>query len=378
MFHVMVEKNDLLKLLTKAQSITYKKSTMVVLNNILLYTDKNNLFIERTDLEISYKGKTECEVIEQDSITIPAKKIYELIKEFPNTKIEIKEIENERISITSEDKTKYIIAGYRVPDFPKFPIVDTSNSFKVKANKLKALFDKVLFSVSSDETKYSLSALLVDKITDENKISIRTVGSDGHRLSYYQIDIDDNFEINDNDILIPKKIANEIRKFIDTSNDSITFGIFNDLGFVISENEEMVFRLMDGNYPDYKRIISYKKDRFFDINRSDFYEILKRISILTPDVLTRGVISKIDSDRIQVELINKEFGEAKEIMNIKYDGDGFTFAFNAKYMMDVLNVMQSDEVTIVVNEGLTPCIIEGKDDPGFLGLIMPMTLNENN
>ena len=377
MLHVKVEKKPLTELLTKAQSITYKKSTMVVLNNVLLYTKENELFIERTDLEISYKGKTGCEILEEGSITVPSRKIYELIREFPSSTIELIENENEWITIKGENKTEYKIGANRIPDFPKFPSIDQSDSeiIKLEANQLKKLIDKVLFSVSLDENKYSLSAVLIDYIEENGKKFIRTVGSDGHRLAYFQIETDQPIKKTENDILVPRKTANEIKKFVDGEKE-IEFGFYKELGFIKSNNEELAFRLMDGKYPDYKQIIKYEKNRYFTINRVEFFDALKRISILIPDPIYRGILTYISKDNLRIELINKEFGEAYELIDIKYSGEDFSFAFNAKYMMDVLNVMESEYIDIVVNEGITPCIIEGENDPGFLGLIMPMTLEE--
>jgi len=349
---------------------------MTIINNVFIYTEENNLFIEATDLEISYKSKIPCSIVEQGAITINARKFYEIVKEFPSEKISFEEDENTWLKIGSGEKAEYKIGGLSPDNFPRFKHVSSENIIDLEVSIIKEMIEKTIFSSSYDDRKYSLSGIYFEEEHDQGgKSKIRMVSSDGHRLSMVEKYIPEKGLGLESGVIIPRKGAQEIRRIIE-GHKRMFWGIDNNFCFVTCDDDNLVIRMIDGKFPDYRNIIPKAKDRYLNFDRLEMFNALKRISILSSDTTFRGVKASIKPELIEIESIYKEIGEAKEIIDIDYNGESFEIALNAKYLMDALFVMDSERVELTVNNTESPCLLRGNEDIGFLALIMPMNLVE--
>jgi len=375
MIKFSVKKTDFLIPLSNIQTIIDKKSTMTIINNILIYTKEDSLFIEATDLEVSYKSKIPSSIIEQGAITINARKFYEIVKEFPSETIYFEEDENSWLKIRADGKTEYKIGGLSPDNFPRFKHIDSKNIIDLEVPIIKEMIEKTIFSSSYDDRKYSLSGIFFEEEHNQKGSKIRMVSSDGHRLSLMEKYIPEKGLNLESGIIIPRKGAQEIRKIIE-GHERMLWGIDNNFCFVICGNDILVIRIIDGKFPDYRNIIPESKNRYLIFDRLEMFNALKRISILSSDTTFRGVKAKIEPKLIEIESLYKEIGEAKEVINIDYNADPFEIAFNAKYFMDALYVMDSNKIELTVNNTESPCLIRGNKDIGFLALIMPMNLVE--
>ena len=374
MLKFSVKKTDFLNPLSNIQTIVDKKTTMTIINNVFIYTDENHIFIEATDLEISYKSKIPCSVIDQGAITINARKFYEIVKEFPSEEIFFEEYKNTWLKIGADEKAEYKIAGLAPDDFPRFRHISSENIIDLEASIIKEMIEKTIFSSSYDDRKYSLSGIYFEEEHDEEgKTQIRMVSSDGHRLSLMEKYIPEKGLGLAQGVIIPRKGAQEIRKIIE-GHERLLWGIDNNFCFVTCGNDHLVIRLVEGKFPDYRDIIPKNKERYLTFDRLEVFNVLKRISILSSDTTFRGVKGSVTPELIEIESLYKEIGEAKETIDIDYHGEPFEIAFNAKYLMDALSVMDSDRVELTVNDPESPCLLRGNEDIGFLGLIMPMNL----
>ncbi|MFO8239369.1 MAG: DNA polymerase III subunit beta [Dissulfuribacterales bacterium] len=374
MLKFSVKKNDFLNPLSKIQTIIDKKTSMTIINNVLIYTDENYLFVEATDLEISYKSKIPCSVTEQGAITINARKFYEIVKEFPSEEIFFEEYKDTWLKIGADEKAEYKIGGIAPDDFPKFRHISRENAVDLESSIIREMIEKTIFSSSYDDRKYSLSGIYFEEENDdEGKSQIRMVSSDGHRLSLMEKNITEKGLRLEQGVIIPKKGAQEIRKIIE-GHERMIWGFDNNFCFVKCNNDHLVVRLVEGKFPDYRNIIPKSRDRYLTFNRLEVFNTLKRISIFSSDTTFRGVKASVKPKLIEIESLYKEIGEAKETINIDYSGEPFEIAFNAKYLMDALSVMDSDRVELTANNSESPCLLTGKEDIGFLGLIMPMNL----
>ncbi len=389
MLKASIEKNQIIPALSKAQSIVDKKTIMNIINNVLLYSKDSELFIEATDLEISFRTHIPVEMKEEGSITVSARKLYEIVKEIPFDTFNIDEIENTWLKLYVEGQAEYIIAGLPSDDFPEFGKFPTEGLIGIPSETLKFLIDRTIFSVSYDDRKYALSGILteIQKKTDTGKLIIRMVSSDGHRLSLAEreIEFETDAQPDKNDTsaedsifqgaILPRKGAGELKRL---AEDEKTIFLKRDEKFLYAENNnsQLIIRLIDGTFPDYKAIIPEDKERFIQFSRPVFLGALKRISIMSSDPVFKGIKAKISENIMELESIEKKTGQAQEIITIKYSGKPFELAFNAKYMIDALQVMESQDADLIMNDDDSPCIIKAEDDPGFLALIMPMTIEE--
>ncbi len=384
MLHVLVDKDKIAGPLQKVQSIVDKKTIMNIINNVYIYTDDENLFIEATDLEISYRSKIPCDIKEQGAVTVNSRQLFEIVKDFPSPVIEFKEDSNCWVTIGAGEKAEYKIGGLPPDDFPKFRSVNSDNYTDIESETLKALIDKTIFSASFDEKKFALSGIFLQQISpdskdhytesDENVPRLRMVSSDGHRLSLMEAEIPaDHLDITKG-VILPKKGAQEIKRIIE-DNEVARLGIDDKFCFVTSGHDQLVIRLIDGTFPDYRVIIPETRERFLTFKRQTVYNALKRISVLCSDTMFRGVKASITVNAMEIESLDKNLGEAREIVEVSYEGEPFEMAFNAKYMMEALSVMDSDDVILIANNAESPCLLTGEKDKGFLGLIMPMSLD---
>jgi len=384
MLKATVEKDKMLSALSKAQSIVDKKTIMNIINNVLLYTKDNELFIEATDLEISFRTHIPVNVIQDGSITVGARKLYEIVKEIPYPDLELEEIENCWFKISVGDQAEYIIAGLPPDDFPVFGDFPEDGMIQVPPEALKGLIDRTIFSVSYDDRKYALSGILTEFIPGKNKDSehviLRMVSSDGHRLNLADRELEEFESLEDEEVgsfnmIIPRKAASELRKL---AEDSKKIFLKKDDKFLYAKNHDsqLIMRLIDGTFPDYNAIIPSDKKKFFEFSKTPMMGALKRISIMSTDPLFKGVKAKIKENFIEIESIDKKTGQGQELIKIKYSGKPFELAFNARYMIEVLQVMKSENVEFIMNDEDSPVIIKGEKDKGFTALIMPMSLEE--
>ncbi|MEZ0329444.1 MAG: DNA polymerase III subunit beta [Dissulfuribacterales bacterium] len=379
MIKLNVKRTDLLEALFYAQNFIDKKTTMSILKNIILYTNNGKLIVEATDLEISYQTKICCDIIEEGSILLDPKKIYELTKELPFQNITIEEKDNFWIKIKS-DKNKeeensemeYEIAGLPAEEFPRFITAVDGKYLSVSSSLLKDMIDKTIFSVASDDvkTKISLTGINFETIREDNLKKIRMVSSDSLRMNLIDKTIDTDFEL-EKPIIIPKKGAIELKKILDRY-ESINLFMQDKFLFILTEKENITIRLIDDKFPPYRSIIPKNEGNSIEIDRLKFINTLKRLTILTTDVYD-SIKMKTNKNIIELETLENETARAKETIPINTEhADFIEIVFNGKFVLNILSVMKSKNIKLKINNSKSPCLITGSDDEGFLSIFMPI------
>jgi DNA polymerase-3 subunit beta len=373
--HCNITKNIFLEGLTALQNITNKKGTIAILANILIECDNENLIITATDLEVGQKIIIPAEIIESGSLTLPSKKIYEIVKESSSSIINIKETENSWVTIQTGEST-YNLAGVPSDNFPEFPEFEENNFFSFEAHIFSELIDKIIYSIANEqENNYVLTSVLLDKEKRNNISYIRMVSSDGHRLSVMEKDValDVDQLIFNKKILIPKKGIQELKKFCENC-DSIQIR-FEDKQIIIKNDKAiMVIRLKEGEFPPYKSIINaVQLNNKIIINRILFLESLKRINLFTEDIFHTIKLEIVDEKMI-LSSQNAEIGNAKNEQSVIYKGDPLLLGFNCRFFIETLQVMEGDNIDAYINSNNSPCLLTSESDEGFLSIIMPLQL----
>ena len=365
-----VNKESLLDALTKVQGISGKKTNILITSNVLLSAKDSALFLRATDLEMAFKTRLESEVEKEGSTAVPSRKMYEIIRAFPSDVLAVKETENKWIRI-ADDKIEYNIVGMEPTDFPGFPDVSGAKLFDIDSELLKKMINKTIYSVLGDEGRAQLSGICFEslKVDDANKI--RMVSTDGHRLSMIDQVVDTEKGISlEERVIIPKSGIAEVLKVIE-GGGSVQIG-FKDSNFVLQKGEEiLIVRLIEGEFPDYNMVIPKAGANEMHVKKDDFLMMLRRMSILSSDKYP-GVRFKIDKAQLEAKTTNPEIGESKEVISVSYGGDPLQVAFNPRYFTETLGSMESEEVVVKFKDEVNPCIIEGKNDPDLISVIMPM------
>ncbi len=365
-----IVRNELLDGLTKIQTVVEKKSTMPIISNVLLDVSDGRLNLIATDLEVGMRTEHNAEVVEKGKITVPARKLYEMVREIQGSHITIKERESGKINVSS-GKIIYTLVGLPAEQFPLVPLYEDVKTIEILSKTIKDLINKTIFSVSFDDTRFNLAGIYVEKTVKEDKEIIRMVSSDGHRLSLMEKDVPgiNSLEI-DAGVILPRKGAKEILKLCENT-EKILLGFKEDICVVEANKTKIVTRLIDGEFPDYRTIIPAEGKKKIFIERQFFLDVLRRTAILSTDKY-KAVSFNFSKRKMEVLSVNPDIGDAREELEIEYEGDIFSINFNINFLMEAIGALESNKIAIEFENETNPCLIKGTEEEGFLGIIMPM------
>jgi len=360
-------KSEFLEALNTTQGIVEKKNVMPILANILIEAEAGNplIKISATDLEVAVHVMAQASVESAGKITVNAKSLYDIVRESNGEELEFKTTENDRVQITCLH-SEFKIHGLSAKEFPSLPSIEGKFS-RVLSEEFQSIISKVAFAMSTDETRYHLNGVLLEKTDKE----ITLVATDGHRLAYNK-HVFDFSQIKQDKVIIPRKGVNEIQKLI-ANEKAFDICVSDRHVFVKTEKQTLFIRLIDGNFPDYNRVIPKDNPIEIEVPKEEFVGALKRVSLLAND-RSKGISLYFCNGCLSVSSSNPEIGEAKEEIDINYKGVVLNIGFNAKYFLDVLGVVPDENIIIAFKDELSPCLIKCKSDPGFQSVIMPMRM----
>jgi len=361
-----IERDVFLKILQRAQGVVEKRNTMPILANILITAKRGKIEVMATDLEVSIKDQCDAVVAKEGNITINARKLFEIIKEAPEDKIDISAEGSGKIIIKS-GKAKFNIVGLPVDEFPSFPAYDEGELFRIAPDVLKDMIEKTVFAASTDETRYNINGVFVEK----DGANIRMVATDGHRLAL--IERSSEWPKLDKGVILPRKGILELKKFLESGEGAISLAFTVNNMIVKKDGTIVVIRLIDDEFPDYKQVIPKGNERKLNLGRAEFLGSLKRVSLLSSDK-GRGVKLELSKERLELSSSNPDMGEAKEELNVDYKDEGFEIGFNAAYMMDALGVMEADSIVLEFKDRESPALLKSAKTDGYVYVVMPMRL----
>ncbi|OGQ99099.1 MAG: DNA polymerase III subunit beta [Deltaproteobacteria bacterium RIFOXYD12_FULL_55_16] len=370
-----ISRDDFLAGLSSLQNIAGKKVNIAILSNILIESKTDSLLMTATDLEIGIRNSLPAEILSPGSITLPAKKLFEIVRESGAKHIHIEIMENNWAKI-SADSTDYKLAGMPGEEYPAFPEYNENNLISLKSDLVKELIDKTIFSVAQEgESQFNLTGVLVEKDILDGKNILRMVSSDGHRLSLCETTMENNLSglKMEKIILIPRKGMQEIRKLTELSPE-IKISFEEKQAVIKTEHAIIIVRLINGDFPDYKNIINIiKKEKCIELNRLQFINSMKKMNLFTEDRFN-AVQFQLTPNKLVLSSQSMDIGSAKDEINISYTDSPLKLGFNVKYFIETMQVMSSDTIKAYINSEESPCLIQGDDDPGFVSIIMPMKI----
>ena len=369
---IKVSRDDLFKTVSRVQSIIEKRSNMPILSTILISTTDSHINISATDLEISLQQKIPSQVITQGSITISGRKLFEILKESKSDNIYIKEKDNNWVHI-SDDNTQYNLACLSSEEYPVFIEPEGVSTVEIDSLILSEMINKTIFSVTMEEAGFKLSGVFTEKITKEDKKYLRMVSTDGHRLSLIDKEIDKIEELKfDNGVMIPKKGMLELNKLA-SDGEKIYIGFKQNNCIAKKDNSVIVIRLLESKFPDYNSVIPKNVKHKIKVKKEEILYSMRKMIILTNESY-RGVKITLENNKMEFVSINPDLGDVRDILTVEYNDERIEMGFNSKYFMDVLQAMESEIIEIGFIDNSSPCLFNGENDKGFLGLVMPMRI----
>ncbi|MDD3293278.1 MAG: DNA polymerase III subunit beta [Geobacteraceae bacterium] len=364
---IKVQKSELLKKITLGVNVAASKpSTLPILNNLLLETQKDGkMKVVATDMEVGISTLIPVEVVQAGSITVPARKFFDIVKELPEGVVEITVTKNNTVSIKA-GKSFFKIMGLDKEEYPKLPDFSLSDSIEVEQAVIKESLSLTSFAISHDETRYVLNGVLLSIHGQTTKF----VATDGRRLAFYKKEIKQKNNKNI-DMIIPAKTVHELLKLLNWEGVVKIVHTQNKVLFSFDDTY-LTSSLIEGNFPNYEQVIPKEEKTQVLANREEFLQAVRRAALLTSP---EAPALKFDfiKNKILVSAKTPNMGEAKEELPSEFKGGEITIGFNPGYFLDVLKNLSDEMVSISLTEADKPGLVKGRD--GYLYVIMPMQLN---
>src|ERR1019366_816264 len=355
--------------LTAVAAAVPTKTTLPVLANILLEATKDGLKLSGTDLDIAVGTTVPAAVDQEGAITLPARKLVELVRELPSAGIRITTQGEQRVTIEC-GRSKFKLLGLPREEFPSFPQVAFDGSSKTTARELQKLVAHVAFAASTEESRPVLNGVLWQLLPDR----MRMVATNGHRLAKMEIPMQSTLA-QQAELIVPPKALEQFRKLF-SPDDEIEIGRSeNHLGFR-SATTQVFTRLIEGPYPNYEQVIPRENDKVATVEKASLMSALRRMSIVASDQ-THRIRMAFGDGSCRLSVTTPDLGEAQEEITVSYEGEALDIGFNANYLLEVLKYMPTDEVRLTFKAPERAATVEpvGWDDPAaYLTLVMPLRL----
>jgi DNA polymerase-3 subunit beta len=368
---LVVRKNDLLRELQLFQGIVERKNTIPILANVLMEAKGDQVSFLATDLEVGLRSKCAATVTKAGSLTLPAKKFFEIVKSLPETDIRI-----------AEDKGGVKIAADRFDsrlqtlpreDFPTLPESGGTPQASLDRNAVKEMVAKTQFAITGEDTRYFLNGALFVLKPDEMSL----VATDGHRLALVTTvrsgDTKGKKDAEESRAILPKKTLGELGRLLSEGDGPIGYERGENHLFFQVGDRMLISRMIDGQFPAYERVIPKGNDKHIEFERDRLTNAVKRVALLSNE-RSRAVKIQIDKGKVDVTSSSPDLGEAKETLPVDYNGSAMQICFNAQYVLDFLAAVATDVVSLELKDEVSQAVMKpvGAEGYDYTYVIMPM------
>ncbi|HOZ83979.1 MAG TPA: DNA polymerase III subunit beta [Niabella sp.] len=364
--------NALLKQLQNLSGVINANTVLPILEDFLFDIQANKLTIVATDLETVMRTEMIIEARESGRVCIPGKILIESLKNIPDQPLTFSIDSNYSVEITS-DNGKYKVMGENPENFPKEPEADDTTSFTLTSSALVTAINKTLFATSSDDLRPAMTGVFFE-MTDEG---LQFVATDAHRLVRYKRK--DAVTSGIDSFIVPRKPLNLLKSALPDNNDEIILNYNSNHFFVTHGTSRLSCRLIDARFPDYRVVIPTENPYRLTVNRLDFLGALRRVSVFS-NKSTYQVALNITGSELQLSAQDVDFSfEGNERMKCQYNGEDLAIAFNAKFLIEMLNATNSEEVDLELSTPSKAGLIKPVDQDESedqLMLVMPLMLNQ--
>lgn len=374
--HFKISKEFFQKGLSFVQTITSKKTTMPILNHVLIDAANDRIMLRATDLELGVELQYPAEIIAAGSCLLHSKNLYDAIVEFPRNEIDVVRQENNWVNVSS-GKIFFNLVGLDSREYPKIPDYKKKGSFNFPGHTFLEMINKTLFSTSKDPSRQSFNGCLAEKKEINGKKIIRFVSTDSHRLSLIDREIDEWESVSiKKSIIIPRKGLIEIKKALEECLEPSDVTIDDNHLIFSGKNVVIVMRLLDGKFVDYNKVIPSNNDKIAIIDRERIIESLKRVAVASSDVgdTIKCIKFNFSQNRLELSTKSASVGDAREDFEIEYDGPPLTIGFNATYFIESLQSADSEKINFCIEHELSPGIVKFVNVPDYLNVVMPMRI----
>ncbi len=347
------------------QNVVSTRTTLPILSNVLLQAKEGAVHLTTTDLDVGVRGSFEANVDKVGATTLPARRLFTIIRELPSSEIAI-EVDGKNAASIRSGQSFFKILGLPEEEFPPLPKFENAKVVTMRQKDLHDGLRKTAYAISTDETRYVLNGVLFS--FKENKLTL--VATDGRRLAMLDIELEFP-RSHEAEIIVPTKAVTELQRLLkDDGEVKISVGS-GQIAFDLN-NTLLVSKLIEGNYPNYKQVIPSEAKERVTLERETFLNSLRRVSLLASDK-SNSIKLNFSKNNIEITANTPEVGEARESLPVAYKGRDFAIAFNPEFLMAPLRNLTEDEVFFDLIDEMSPGVL--KIQTPFLYVLMPMRVS---
>jgi DNA polymerase III subunit beta len=362
------EKDALQEGLNNVQRAASTKTTYPILEGILIKATNEGVILTATDLDFGIETHISANVHQIGSTVLNSKLFGELIRKLPNDIITIK-IENDNVYITCQS-SEFVIIGNNPDEFPQLPSINENTMYEISQDMLRSMIKQTIFAIAQDETRPILTGVLFE-IRDG---ILSFVALDGYRLGLKSYDIENASNIS---AVIPGKTLGEISKILEPTDNKVKITFTpNHILFNLGDTK-IISRLLEGEFINYRQIIPDEYRLRVTVKTNELFNSIERASLLAREGKTNLIKFEVKDEKMIITS-NSQMGKVYEEVNIKLEGEGIKIAFNSKYFLDVLRIIDSEEIFLEFSTSVSPCLVKKCDSKDFTYLVLPVRLVDTN
>jgi DNA polymerase-3 subunit beta len=357
-----VSKEALLEGLQKVQHVVSTRTTLPILSNVLLVAENGRLQLTTTDLDVGITGSVQADVTTDGATTLPAKRLVNIIRELPASEVQIS-VDAKNVASISCGPSFFKIIGLGQDDFPPLPDFEGAKEYRIPQQLLRDGLKKTAYAISTDETRYVLNGIYTS--FREGKLTL--VATDGRRLAMVEHDLD--FPASQEvDVIVPTKAVQELQRLLGEQGEVLVRLSDSQIAFSIGESL-LVSKLIEGNYPNYRQVIPGDSSERVELPREAMLETVRRVSLLSSDK-SNSVKLVFQANQLEVTANSPDVGEARETLEVPYDGKEMQIAFNPEFLKAPLQNLDEETVYLDLIDEMSPGVV--RIEGTFLYVIMPM------
>jgi DNA polymerase-3 subunit beta len=362
------DRSVLLKEISIAQEIISSKSTISILSNIFIEAENNTLFIKATDVKVNFETQVPVSVIENGSTTVYGDKFLGILTSIPDGEIEFEQNDSRIVIKPLFKKIKFQLKSIASDKYPEFPVASGSVQFEMPIKEFKNMIQQTVFAVSDDETRYFMNGVLFEKKEDK----LIMVATDGRRLAYISKNAPEGIQ-DFNKIIIPPKVLNLIMKRAGDEGP-VLISVSDKTIFIKFGSYNLSSVLIEGDFPNYQRVIPEQQNYSFKVKRLEMLDALKRVSLFV-EQKSRRIYIGLAPGMLTVSCEEGEIGNANEEIPCQYDGEELSMALNYRYIEEPFKIMNDDEIQIFFTESTKAITIKPVPEEDFFHIVMPMQVD---
>lgn len=363
-----IQREALLKPLQLVAGVVERRQTLPVLSNVLLVVNGNTLSLTGTDLEVELIGRINLEEAAEDGeITVPARKLMDICKSLPDESSINFRIEEGK-AIVRAGRSRFTLATLPAADFPNVEDGEGSLSFAVSQNKLRRIIERTGFAMAQQDVRYYLNGMLLEI----NAGQLRAVATDGHRMAMCTVDANIDYQ-EKYQLIVPRKGILELARLLAEADDLINVVLGSHHIRATTGDFTFTSKLVDGKFPDYERVLPRGGDKVVIADRQSLRNAFSRTAILSNEKY-RGIRLMLSDSLLKIQANNPEQEEAEEDAVVEYSGSALEIGFNVSYLLDVMNVLSTEQVRITLSDANSSALVQEAESDDSLYVVMPMRL----